>query len=131
MTDGDLRCYGASRIPEIDFPKLTHFAMGVFWKASAHSWRGGETTPLIELGKYGELLRVFLSGEAPFPEKMALVVGVIPPAVKTINFCYPYRGSACGYHNYLFHILSSLCSSAIRFLPSKRRTVSRHILCTA
>jgi hypothetical protein len=104
VTDGDLRGYAASRVPEIESPKLTHFAAGIFWKASVHSWRGGETTPLIELGKYGELLRVFLRGEATFPEKMALVVGVVPPPVKTINFCYPYRGSASGHHNYLFHI---------------------------
>jgi hypothetical protein len=104
VTDGDLRGYAASRVPEIDVPKLTHFAAGIFWKASVHSWRGGETTPLIELGKYGELLRVFLRGEAAFPAKMALIVGVTPPPVKIINFCYPYRGSASGHHNYLFHI---------------------------
>ncbi len=104
VTDGDVRGYAASRVPKIDCRKLTHFAAGIFWKASVHSWRGGETTPLIELGKYSELLRVFLRGEAPFPEKIALIVGVVPPPVRTINFCYPYRGSASGHHNYLFHI---------------------------
>ena len=103
-TYDDVAGYAASRVAEIDSPKLAHFAMGIFWKASVHSWRGGETAPLIELGKYGESIRVFLRGEAPFPEKMSLMVGVIPPPVKTINFCYPYRGSASGYHNYLFHI---------------------------
>jgi hypothetical protein len=104
VEDGDIAAYAASRNPEIDSPKLVHFAMGIFWKASIHSWRGGETVPLIDLGKYGKPLRVFLRGEAPFPEKMRLVVGVVPPPVKTINFCYPYRGSASRYHNYLFHI---------------------------
>jgi len=104
VTDGDVRGYSASRVPKIDCPKLTHFAAGIFWKASVHSWSGGETTPLIELGKYSEFLRVFLRREAPFPEKMALIVGIVPPPVKTINFCYPYRGSASGHHNYLFHI---------------------------
>lgn len=104
VTDGDLTGYAASRIPEIDCPKLTHFAAGVFWKASVHSWRRGETAPLIELGKYGELLRTFLREKTPFPEKMILIVGLIPPPVKTINFCYPYRGSASGHHNFLFHV---------------------------
>jgi hypothetical protein len=104
VKDSDMMAYAASRVPEIDSPKLVHFAMGIFWKASVHSWRGSETAPLIELGKYRELLRVFLRGEAPFPEKMSLIVGVVPPPVKAINFCYPYRGSASGYHNYLFHI---------------------------
>lgn len=104
VTDGDVRGYAASRIPKVDCQRLTHFAAGIFWKASVHSWRGSEITPLIELGKYGELLRVFLRNEAPFPKKMALIVGVVPPPVKTINFCYPYRGSASDHHNYLFHI---------------------------
>jgi hypothetical protein len=104
VTEGDLKGYAAARIPEIDVRKLTHFAAGIFWKASVHSWRGDETTPLIELGKYRESLGLFLRSEAPFPEKMALIVGIVPPPVKTVNFCYPYRGSASGHHNYLFHI---------------------------
>jgi len=103
-SDGDSKMYAASGNPKIDVAKLTHFAMGVFWKASVHSWRGDETEPLIQLAKYGELARVFLLGRAPFPAKMALVVGVIPPPVKTIGFCYPYRGSASGYHNFLFFV---------------------------
>jgi hypothetical protein len=103
-SDGDLRGYAAARVPEIDVPKLAHFPAGIFWKAAVHSWRGGETSPLIELGKYSESLRTFLRGETPFPEKMALIVGIVPPPVKTINFCCPYRGSASGHHNYLFHI---------------------------
>lgn len=104
FNDGDLSGYAASRIPDLDYQKLAHFAAGIFWKASVHSWRGGETMPLIEFGKYGELLRLFLRGEGPFPEKMALIVGVVPPPVSTINLCYPYRGSAAGHHNYLFHV---------------------------
>lgn len=104
VNDTDILAYSASRIPEIDCPKIVHFAIGIFWKASVHSWRGGETAPLIDFGKYGESLRTFLRGESPFPEKIALVVGVVPPPVKTINFCFPYRGSASGYHNFLFHI---------------------------
>ena len=103
-SDGDSKMYAASKNAKIDVAKLTHFAMGVFWKASVHSWRGGETEPLIQLGKYRESARAFLRGEALFPATMALIVGVIPPAVKTIGFCYPYRGSASGYHNFLFFV---------------------------
>lgn len=104
LSDGDSKMYAASRNPKIDVAKLAHFAMGVFWKASVHSWRGGETEPLIQLAKYGELARTFLLGKAPFPAKMVLVVGVIPPPVKTIGFCHPYRGSASAYHNFLFFV---------------------------
>jgi hypothetical protein len=103
-SDGDSKMYAASRNPKIDVPKLTHFAMGVFWKASVHSWRGGENEPLIELDKYGESARALLHGEALFPAKMVLIVGVIPPPVKTIGFNHPYRGSAPGYHNFLFFV---------------------------
>jgi hypothetical protein len=102
--DGDSEIYAASRNPEIDTCKLIHFAMGVFWKASAHSWQGGETAPLIALGDYGESVRTFLLGESPFPAKMVLIVGVNPPPVKTINFYCPYQGSASGYHNFLFYV---------------------------
>lgn len=105
LTDGTSGLYAASRNPEIDIAKLTHFAMGVFWKASVHSWQGGETAPLIQLGKYGESVRRFVCGECPFPEKMALIVGVVPPPVKTINLSFPYRGAAREYHNFLFFVL--------------------------
>jgi hypothetical protein len=103
-SDGDSKMYAASRNPKIDVAKLAHFAMGVFWKASVHSWRGGETEPLIQFAKYGESARTFLLGKAPFPAKMVLIAGVIPPPVKTIGFCHPYRGSASGYHNFLFFV---------------------------
>jgi hypothetical protein len=43
--------YFAELNPEIDVEKLTHFAMGIFWKASVHSWKGKERSPLIELGR--------------------------------------------------------------------------------
>jgi hypothetical protein len=124
VKDGDMMAYATSRTPEIDSHKLVHFAMGIFWKASVHSWRGSETAPLIDLGKYGEPLRVFLRGVAQFPEKMSLVVGVVPPPIKTINFCCPYRGSASGYHNYLFHI------PGIEFALHVGNTITREIKAT-
>lgn len=69
MRGDDFEGYACSQIPEIDCQKLTHFAAGIFWKASIHSWRGSETTPLIELGKYRDSLRSFLRGECGFPKK--------------------------------------------------------------
>jgi hypothetical protein len=104
VTDGVSKLYAASRNPEIDTSKLTHFAMGVFWKASVHSWKRGETAPVIELGEYGESVRTFLLGETAFPGMMALTVGVTPPPVKMISFHYPYRGSESAYHNFLFYV---------------------------
>ena len=34
---------------------------------------------------------------------MSLTVGVLPPPVKDISFCYPYRGSNTKWFNYLFY----------------------------
>jgi hypothetical protein len=70
VVDGELRAYAAGRNPAIEIQKLIHFTVGVFWKASIHSWEGGNKTPRIELGPYGERVRTFLRGETPFPKNM-------------------------------------------------------------
>lgn len=99
----DAALYAAADNPEIDISRLTHFAMGMFWKASVHSWSGSRVEPLIDLGKYGETVRKFLQRDRTFPEHMSLTVGVTPPPiVPTITM--PYRGSAKRYHNFLFHV---------------------------
>ena len=38
--EGDCRVFCATENPLIDADKIAHFAMGIFWKASIHSWRG-------------------------------------------------------------------------------------------
>lgn len=89
--DGDLRIYAASRNPSIAIDKLIHFAMGVFWKASIHSWEGGSKTPRIELGPYRERVRTFLRRETAFPQNMGLVLGVSPRETALVSFSLPYR----------------------------------------
>jgi hypothetical protein len=103
-TDGDSKVYAASRNPEIDIARLTHFAMGIFWKASVHSWRGNETIPLIDLGEFREPIRLFLRGESSFPTELTLTIGVSPRPVKIIGSYAPYRGSAINYPNFLFYV---------------------------
>jgi hypothetical protein len=41
----------ASQNPQIRVEKLVHFSMGVFWKASVHSWSGTSKTPRIAGGE--------------------------------------------------------------------------------
>jgi hypothetical protein len=94
--------YAASRNAKIDAAKISHFAMGVFWKASVHSWRGGESEPLIELGKYREEARLFVTGETRFSEHMALTVCVVPPPVKAFAFTNPYRCDVTELHTFGF-----------------------------
>jgi hypothetical protein len=100
---GDSALYAAAKNPDIDAAKLTHFAMGIFWKASVHSWSGERTDTLVDLGEYGEGVRRFLRAEGCFPEHMALIVGVSPPPLMP-TFNKPYRGSAKAFHNFLFHV---------------------------
>lgn len=104
LVDSDLMGYAVSRNPEIDVQKLTHFALGVFWKASVHPWSGRQTESWIRLGPYGEEIRKFLRGEESFPKYAGLTVGVMPPPVKQISFCQPYRGSVSEFHNFIFHV---------------------------
>jgi hypothetical protein len=99
-----VRVYGAARNQRIKINKLAHFALGIFWKASIHSWRGKEREPLIRLGTYREPLRVFLRGEAGFPQEMALVVFVLPPPVTQISSCVPSLTSKTDCHHYAFYV---------------------------
>jgi hypothetical protein len=104
VVEGGSGMYAAARNPEMDTTSLTHFAMGIFWKASVHSWRANDTAPLIDLGEYGESVRSFLLAQPAFPEEMVLIVGVSPPPVEMTAFCYPYRGSEPDYQNFLFYV---------------------------
>jgi hypothetical protein len=62
----------AGNNPAIDIEKLTHFALGIFWKAAVHSWKGGESAPMIELGPYEEPIRRWLKGEGVFPDDVTI-----------------------------------------------------------
>jgi hypothetical protein len=97
--DQDSTLYAVAKNAEVECEKIVHYAMGTFFKAAVHSWRGGRTEPLIDLGKYTEPVRAFLTGEAGFPEKMALMIGMSPAPVRSIMFTQPYRGSARETHN--------------------------------
>ena len=85
----DLAAYAVSNNPEIKREALIHFALGIFWKASVHSWKQGSTAPWIDLGLQSEDLRRFLRGEGGFPQNMALLVEVTPSPVRAISFTHP------------------------------------------
>lgn len=72
--------YLAAENPEIKVDKLAHFALGLFWKASVHSWSGSGTSPRIELGPYSDKIRRWLRGESEFPEHVFLLVVVEKPS---------------------------------------------------
>ena len=102
--DGDAAVYAASKNPDIHVDKLTHFAMGVFWKAAVHPWCRSSTEPMIDLGCYAEPVRQFLRGEASFPDHVALTIGVLPPPAQLISFHNPYQGSKKEWNNFLLYV---------------------------
>lgn len=104
LVDGDTRVYFATKNPKIDVPKLVHFALGIFWKASVHPWRGNRKQNLISLGRYGEPVRLYLLGQGPFPQNMSLTAAVLSQPVTLIAANIPYRGSTREYHNFLFYV---------------------------
>jgi hypothetical protein len=104
-TVGNTRVYFAASNPRIDASKVIHFAMGVFWKAAVHSWRGGVIEALIQLGEHTESIRTYLRGESSFPGGMSLIVGVLPAPVKHLAISAPYQGSSPTVTNFLFYAL--------------------------
>jgi hypothetical protein len=95
VVDAHLKAYAASKNPLIQVEDLTHFALGIFWKASVHLWRYGPSPSnvcKIELGPDGENIRQFLWREAPFPKHVALGVNVMPPPVTTRLSLVPREG---------------------------------------
>jgi hypothetical protein len=62
----------------IDAAKFTYFTLSVMWRRAIHDWVGfdGEGLPAGNLGAFGEQLRAFLAGEAPFPPDTAVLVKV-------------------------------------------------------
>ncbi len=57
--------------------RLAHFALGIFWRASARNWRTlGLQTTSINLGALAEPIRLYLRGEGPFPDGIVLLMTV-------------------------------------------------------
>lgn len=83
--------YFASANPQIDVEKLTHFAMGIFWKASVHSWKGGISEPSIDLGPYSDKIREWLCGKGDFPANVRLGVTVFPPEGDIVTLLPPMQ----------------------------------------
>lgn len=116
------RVYFAARNSMIDTGKVMHFAMGVFWKAAVHSWRGSVRDPLINLGQYAEPIRIYLRGESAFPADMALIVGVLPAPVKHLAISAPYQGSSPTVNNFLFYALGIEFSLLVgKTIPDEER----------
>jgi hypothetical protein len=70
--------------------KLAHFALGLFWKASAHVWHAHDGSVIHHsLGTYEEPVRRYLRGEAPFPPDLTLVATACTDFYSQNNFYSP------------------------------------------
>lgn len=100
----EFACYSSAVIPEIKMDALVYFALSIFWRASAHTWRNvSGLMEGIDLGPFEERIRRFLLGDT-FPTDIVILVSVWPtkdvlPAAYT-----PRRGRAPGCHAFNFLI---------------------------
>jgi hypothetical protein len=96
--------YACSKIAEIDVEKLTYFAMSIFWRAAAHTWKwpyGGSAR--IDLGSYRESARIWLMGESPFPVNVGLTVSVDSENRDIFSLCTPFLAQRTPYHAFIFY----------------------------
>lgn len=114
--------YDVQRLLDTKADQYLYFAASVFWRASAHSWKmGGEQVGKICLGeKYQEQFRLYLFGEAIFPQNARVYVHVssetqVPLTVTTVPTTFR-MGSA---HRHKFCIPGVLF---VLFLGSKVST---------
>jgi len=104
VEDAGLRIYFAAKNPDIEADKLIHLALGIFWKASVHSWRGRETDPIIELGSYADGVRRWLRGEKEFPTNVHLLAEVFPVDRAQAVLIGPYEGERAEWRRFLLHL---------------------------
>lgn len=129
FAESDYQVYYASMNPKIDTQKIIRFGMGLFWKAAVHSWKKNEREPRIELGRYSERIRLFLRGDADFPENVVLLPIVAPPAAAFTGFNDPYEGvrDAAGYRSFFFYVPGILFMMFVgKTIPSETKALCIH-----
>jgi hypothetical protein len=105
--------YLAAQNPDIEVKKLMHFALGLFWKASVHSWLGDVADPRIELGPYSEEIRKWLLDPKAFPKDVSLIVEVEKPQRAQITMSDPYEGVRDEWRTHFTHVPGLLFMMAL------------------
>jgi len=113
LDEDGMAVYLAAQNPEVRVENLTHFALGLFWKASVHSWRGDTTDPRIDLGPYSEELRKWLRGQSTFPTSVYLIVVMEKPQRAQITMNDPYEGVRQGWRTHFVHVPGVLFMMAL------------------
>lgn len=113
LDEDGMAVYLAGQNHDIEVEKLTHFAMGLFWKASIHSWSKDTIHPRIDLGPYSEEIRKWLRGQSPFPKYIYLIVVIERPQKAQITMSDPYEGVRQGWRTHFVHIPGVLFMMAL------------------
>jgi len=100
----DALVYCAAKNSQIEIDKLTHFALGIFWKASVYSWDAAETEPRIQLGSYSDRIRLWLRSEGEFPQRVHLVAVLSRPQMAKPSLCEPFEQSGLGWLRFDFRV---------------------------
>jgi len=92
--------------PEIDTANLTHFALGMFFKAAIHSWKKGSTEPYMQMEPEDvEAIRLYLLGMGDVPKRMALCITVDSLVTPLQMGVQPYRmQDTQGLKRYVFYL---------------------------
>ena len=123
----EILVYFAARNPKIKTDRLMHFALGIFWKASVHSWGAREIDQLINLGPYSDRIRLWLRGEGEFPEHLYLNVFISRPQKAQPSACEPVALVGQGWRRFDFHVpgLSFVLNTG-RMVDTAIRALSLH-----
>jgi hypothetical protein len=100
--------FSAANNPEVDVESLAHFAMGIFWKASVHSWSGRTVDPRIELGRYSEPIRKWLRGGGVWPIDCSLATLVSVPSKVLNAMSDPTEGVRQEWRSHFFYAFGVL-----------------------
>jgi hypothetical protein len=103
-SDRELSVYHAAKIPAIKTDKLVHLAMGIFFKASVHSFQKTVSKPMIDLGQIQSPIRQFLRRAGPFPPDTVLMLSLTPSPVKYACFTVPIQTKNEYAKQYFFYL---------------------------
>lgn len=71
-----MAAYAASELHGFKVDVVAHFALGIFWRAAARSWKlqNGTMTEPLQLGPSQESIRRYLLGRTIFPQDVVLMM---------------------------------------------------------
>jgi hypothetical protein len=114
IDEPDFKVFACDKIPNFQFEKIIHLALGLFWKSAAHTWNVIDgPAPRIELGPYEEPIRQFVHGTGPFPKNVCLGTFLDTSTPPLIAVTPPRRFQLEGAHLFIFYMNGLHCSLCV------------------